>query len=82
MRSQPAKYPRVRVDEETATLLVGLLERERIRVLMSREEMQRANVPDGVHTYNQLMVRIKRLQNELARTMREWGWLPDTLPEE
>lgn len=70
--------PRMRLEEDTAFMLVGILERERVRLLVARAEMQEADIPAAVEEYNHLVRRIKRLQLELGRVMRDEGWLgPD-----
>ena len=74
MSERSERSGRIRLDEPTAWLLVLMLDRERIRMLVSRSEMSDDGAIDGVAAYNDRVVRIKRLQSELGRMMLEKGW--------
>jgi hypothetical protein len=79
MSERSERSGRIRLDEPTAWLLVLMLDRERIRLLVSRSEMREDGVVEGVSSYNARVVRIKRLQSELGRMMFEMGWLDEAL---
>jgi hypothetical protein len=62
------------LDSDMAFDLNSLLDRERVRLLVAREEMREDGVSDGVKAYNERVLRLKKLQGELARTIVEMGW--------
>ena len=69
------QFARIRLlDEDMAFDLNALLDRERVRLLVSREEMREEGIAEGIAAYNDRVMRLKKLQSELARTIVEMGW--------
>ena len=82
MMSKPT-VARIRLlDADMAFDLNALLDRERVRLLVSREEMREDGVEDGANAYNVRVARLKKLQSELARTIVEMGWYTAPFGEE
>jgi hypothetical protein len=76
MTTASAEYSqaRIRVNAEGARLLQTLLRTELDRVMQLRAELQHARITQGVAGYNLLIARIRRVLDEVERTIEEQDW--------
>ena len=78
----PERPARVRISEESALLLLDLLDRELRRLATSRAEIKAADMSDEYRrVYNHRLRVASRVEEEIDATGIEMGWWPPETEE-